>query len=156
MIQHPQITEKATQMFARFARFEYAMKRVGLSLPDDKKAGPEHRMKPNWNGLKARPEIAACWDELRVDERVRYLIDRPALTYLSSNQIYGYGVSPPSPNNISSLVDAVLRVRNNLFHGDKQAVGAERDDRLLNACLAVLDTLLQAYPALKDDYEHPL
>jgi hypothetical protein len=54
---------------------------------------------------------------------------------------------------MEELWNAVKRVRNNLFHGDKTHWDATRDPDLLRSALAVIDRLLLEAPAAKKKFE---
>jgi hypothetical protein len=96
------------------------------------------------------------WARASADKLVEYLIKNPAKIYMPNGVQIGLGHVPPSPTTMPVLVDMVLRVRNNLFHGDKQAIGLERDTLLLRASLSVIDMLLDANEQVRMEYETPL
>lgn len=157
MHHHPTVVKEANQLFVRFARFEFALKRSGFAKPGRKrdKLTGAHSTMPDWEAFKKTKEVKDLWKRASADKATQYLIQNPAKIYMSNGAQIGLGHAPPSPTTMPVLVDMVLRVRNNLFHGDKQAVGLERDVLLLRSCLAVIDLLLDVNDHVRMEYEAP-
>lgn len=157
MPHHPTVVEEATQLFVRFARLEFALKRSGFAKPGKKKdkLTGAYSLMPDWDTFKNTKEVNDLWGTASSNKTIQYLIQNPAKIYMSNGMQVGLGHAPPSPKTTATLIDLVLRVRNNLFHGDKQAVGLERDTLLLRSCLAVIDLLLDANGHVRTEYETP-
>jgi len=157
MHHHPTVVKEANQLFVRFARFEFALKRSGFAKPGKKKdkLTSAYSLAPDWDTFKNTKDVKDLWDRSSAEKAVQYLIQNPAKVYMSNGAQIGLGHAPPSPTTMPVLIDMVLRVRNNLFHGDKQAAGLERDTLLLRSCLAVIDLLLDANDRVRMEYEAP-
>ncbi len=157
MPHHPTVVKEANQLFVRFARFEFALKRGGFAKPGRKKdkLTGAYSLMPDWDDFKKTQAVKDLWTTASADKTIQYLIQNPAKIYMSNGTQVGLGHAPPSPTTMATLIDMVLRVRNNLFHGDKQAAGLERDTLLLRSCLSVIDLLLDANGHVRVEYEAP-
>jgi hypothetical protein len=87
-------------------------------------------------------------DELR--EAIKYLKDNPPKKQiLNSEGNLDWRLPDGINEDIKSLIDAVKRVRNNLFHGSKYPIDLERDISLINHATIVLKHLLELPSASK-------
>jgi hypothetical protein len=132
--------ELTLEFFAAFARFEYALKRAGYVVGDDKSASP------SWDRFAVdlrdmgdaalAPVIAACV----------YLREHPPKKQVVNNGNLEWAVRPAAGSPIEDVLLSVRTVRNNVFHGGKFPTGIVeeplRDRRLIEECLAVLNALL--------------
>ncbi len=127
------------EFLATFARFEYALKRSATYLNDTADASP------NWDAfakaIKADFATATAVDP-RVGEAARYLRDHPPKKQIRKDDgTLGWKDGGIDGDSVSVLL-AVRRVRNNLFHGGKFADGpiseVARDTELLKHSLQIL------------------
>ncbi|MGD0866650.1 MAG: hypothetical protein ABSA49_13945 [Rhizomicrobium sp.] len=137
----------AVQFFASFSRLEYALK----SIPAFRD-GNESGVEPNWDRFAQSPNIAPLFLQLAADARIGYLIDAPPKKRIVRNGSLDWKVMP-KPHDMCSLLVAMRRARNNLFHGDKANPNLSRNVDLFVACLAVLDALVAADADIRAAYE---
>jgi hypothetical protein len=133
--------ELTLEFFAAFARFEYALKRAGYVVGNDKSA-------------------SAGWDRFAVDLRDMgdaalapvlavcvYLRQHPPKKQVVNNGKLEWVVRPVAGSPIEDVLLSIRTVRNNVFHGGKFPTGvvAEplRDRQLIEECLAVLNAVLE-------------
>jgi hypothetical protein len=133
----PEVPPLAVEFFARFSRFEFALKETGFLRPTE-------AAQADWNEFAKLPEIVALYDNLAVDKAARYLIDHPPQKQVRHGQTLAWADEQRPISDMKLVCEMVRRVRNNLFHGGKKNDGNERDERLLRACIAVLDAMLLA------------
>jgi len=110
----------------------------------------------------------ACREKLCADlpvqffERIRdaqiapTLIDHPPRNlFVQDNARPQFGDDAPVPNTTAQLLDAVWRVRNNLFHGNKMYPDRARDAALMDNALAVIDAIMQQKQDLSSAFHDP-
>jgi hypothetical protein len=145
--------ELACEFFAVFSRFEFALKECGFRRP-----GRNGVAEPYWD--KFAGEIAESFNNIQDQEfaeATKYLLDDPPMRQvIESNNITW---RPPVFDNkappAKSVLLAVRTVRNNLFHGGKHTPHSPRgrDQKLVQACLTVLQVCLTVHGQLRDEYE---
>jgi len=125
--------------FVRFSRFEYALKAGGYLL-----SGKQDGVRPNWDAFTSDLEQG---DPSRLPgllQTGRYLLDYPPRLQVQRAGRLGWKdvVRRPDESELTYLIRAVRRVRNNLFHGGKFSDGSienpHRNARLLRSSLDVL------------------
>lgn len=125
----------ALTFFATFSRFEYALKRSRFLTHDH----PGQRAEPNWDSF-ANSLHREFFNQLGNEVATKYLFEQPPKLM----QVGQHGdldwVEKSAPNCNQALFGAVRRVRNNLFHGEKTVLD-DRDGKLINAALCVLDSV---------------
>ncbi len=137
--------ELAQQFLFQFARAEYALKGVkGFCDGDEGK-----RAKPNWDAF-----ASAIAEHLaghpRVDKETReLLLNQPPKVELVRDGVAKFEDKPlcERPDG-QRLIEAMKRVRNNLFHGGKENPEQYpgRDERLVEAALTVLHVAMECAP----------
>ena len=148
---HPKMTPLASDFFARFARFEYALRQDNRF----RIAGGGQGVKANWDAFAHLPEISALMISLRADPMANYIIENPPQRRVLRD--WGLDWEPqPEPQTMDALCRRIKDVRNNLFHGDKGNPGLSRNVDLFNASMHILDTMLAAHPETKMRYEQGL
>ena len=123
---------------ATFGRFEYAMKRAGY-LKYNK---PGTRAEAGWDAFSHDLGIA-FFDQCKANPDLKVLFVAPP-RLLKVEQ--GNAVSWKKARAINSVGDffqVIKDVRNNLFHGEKQA-HSDRDGELISAAQQTLDLAWQA------------
>jgi hypothetical protein len=132
-----QLPPVALQFFAAFGRFEYALKRGNFLCGEiNGKARPAWNRFANALGeqffalMQAAPEARIFFEE-PPKRLIRIADDNVAFD------------DPIAVVNGQRLFEAICRVRNNLFHGEK-AFFSERDRALMEASLFVLDHAMHA------------
>lgn len=131
-----EVQRPAVELFAAFARFDFALKRGGYL------AGTEgHRADANWNGFAndLGPDFLLT---LKGSPQAAIFFTKPPKTLKVVNGEASF-VVPEVIVNTQQLFEAVRRVRNNLFHGDKPHMDG-RDSDLIAASLFVLDAAFEA------------
>ncbi len=108
------------------------------------------RQLSTWRKLRESAEFGAIIDDVVADESVQYLINHPPnwLRYDERRAVMEWDryAGPRDPAN--ALVWALNRIRNNLFHGDKEFDGTERDENLLGGGLRAIEMILDGIPEL--------
>ncbi|MDP3692138.1 hypothetical protein [Bradyrhizobium sp.] len=144
--------EATLRFFATFARFEFAMKQCSYL---------------RWTELGRIAQ--ACRESLCADlpadffESVReayvapVLIERPPKNlFVQDDAQPQFGNQSPPLTTTAQLLDAVWRVRNNLFHGNKMyPADRGRDAELMNNALAVIDAIMQRKQNLSSAFHDP-
>ena len=136
------------EFFAVFSRFEFALKESGFISTD------RGRAKPNW-----REFAESVAQSLRVDadpglaEAVEFFNNEPPQVQVSAEGWESRPLRGTTP--IEHAIDAVQRVRNNLFHGGKHTPHSPpgRDERLVRKSLLVLHACLEHDGNLRATYE---
>ena len=147
MSEHPKMNDLANEFAATFSLFEYALKSCGCWTFDNGRVGT------SWpKFIHAYPEVYTLIDDLRGNDVTSYIIQKPPMKRTIVDGALDWK-TPSEVRTMDDLWDAVKRVRNNLFHGDKTYWDVSRDPDLLRAALAVIDALLSAAPAVKDQFE---
>ena len=144
--------DETLRFFATFARFEFAMKQCGYLQ------WTEH-------GRVAQACRESLGAELTVDffESVRdgqiatTLVERPPNNlYVQDDAHPQFGNQSPPLTTTGQLLNAVWRVRNNLFHGNKMyPADRERDVALMSDALAVIDAIMQCKQDLSSAFHDP-
>jgi hypothetical protein len=138
------------EFLLRFSRFEYALKRAGFVVGDEKRA------EPAWdsfaNSLRGQFSSMSAPDFVRAVS----LLDSapPQKQVLKKGQLdWDDNKKHSSESQEAWILRLVRTVRNNLFHGGKYpgtvVPDPERDQQLLRACLAVLEQALGLSPKVK-------
>jgi hypothetical protein len=125
------------EFFATFSRFEFALKRGGYL--SGQVGG---RASPNW--IKFGNDLGVdFFNMIKSKEPAKIFFEAPPkrLTVTADGSVKF--TEQPALVNSQMLMEAVVLVRNNLFHGEKAWIG-DRDERLLHAALFVLDSAFAA------------
>lgn len=129
------VSREGYDLFAVFARFEYAMKRGGFRKVDRADAAwwtfADEMPATFFEAMKKAPEAAPLFTA-----PPRHLVcDGPTEVDWSN--------APGAPRNTLELFEYVKIVRNNLLHGDKRH-DVDRDNELSRASLFVLNAAYDA------------
>lgn len=132
----PVPSKSAVELFAFFSRFEFALKEAGFF-----RAHRSEGVKPDWPGFA---RLAGVWDvmeHLKGDATACKLFGAPPQRQVVCGDVVTWA-DAPAVGDAQGLIDAIKRVRNNLFHGGKS--GADpRDDELCSAATVALRALLE-------------
>ena len=141
------------EFFGAFSRFEFALKESTFF-----RSGRNSRAAPNWDlfGEKYGKLLATKSDPALLDA-VHYLLQKPPQVQVVENKsIQWKKLSLRGTTDGARVIDAVQRVRNNLFHGGKHSPHSPpgRDERLVRSALVVLDACIGLNEELRFNYEN--
>jgi 8-oxo-dGTP diphosphatase len=125
-----------------FSRFEYAMRRSEIFALHGC-GRPYSCYKAGWDEW-SRKLPDEFWKDFNGDELSR----NPPQKF--NPETNSWNDSTPSPSDNKSLFDAVKRLRNNLFHGDKTMFDEDRDVPLLKDAIKILNRAYEAASDLSD------
>ena len=139
-----------------FSRFEYALKRTPPYALGDNRG-----VRADWCAFAKKHEDdfdSSKPDELQ--EAVEYLRSEPPNKQILRNKSLGWkAVEKQNISPLKQVVDAVRRVRNNLFHGGKFPVPSEkepgRNRKLLQSCETILWELVLLNDEVRDKVHEP-
>lgn len=147
--------------FLMFSRFEYSLKRAEY-LKNKKKAEPswekfskDEDAKKKFNSLKGKG-----YEEL--EQAIKSLYKKPPKVQIQNNFNLGWDEKSLKEGKFEGCIDAIKRVRNNLFHGGKfpSPTGSVKDPtrnpELIKYSITVLKYLLSSSPKVKRHYFEPL
>jgi hypothetical protein len=147
MVTHPELSELAGRFFVRFARFDSALKQSGFG-----KQERNNGVAADWNAFAHRPEIGSLFHIFEVNPITAYIINSPPKKRVMIDGVLGWR-EVKKPVNAVELTEALGRVRNNLFHGDKRNPNLSRNAELLNASLDIMDAMLDSHDGVRLEYE---
>ena len=147
MVAHPELPDLAGRFFVRFSRFESALKQSGF-----RKTERNDGVAADWDAFALLPAIANLFPGFEANPTTAYIINMPPKKRVMVDDVLGWR-EVKNPVNMVELVATLGRVRNNLFHGDKQNPSLSRNAQLLNAGIAIMDTMLTAHPEVRLHYE---
>jgi hypothetical protein len=142
----------ALQFFATFARLEFAMKYTGCLKRTE-----------NGRAAEASPSRLAArlpadfFASVRASGAADVIInDPPKNLFVMADGSLGFEPAAAPLTNALELLNAVWRVRNNLFHGNKMhPANRQRDADLIRSALIVIDAVLQADHAIGNAFREP-
>lgn len=141
--------ELACEFFAVFSRFEFALKEAGYVH-----INRFNRAIPHWdrfaNEAGSRLQVSAGSE---LDAAITYLTGEPPEVQTSAQ---GWSQAPLRGDTLGAMaIDAVQRVRNNLFHGGKHTPHSPpgRDEKLVRLALVVLGACLAQDGNLQGTFE---
>ena len=147
MFRSPQMPQLAVEFFSKFARIEYALKAF-----DRYRRIRDGAVEPDWDSFARAPNVATLFQQLQNDPAARHLIDCPPKKRIVRAGTLAWSDQPNACADMSDVCLMLRRTRNNLFQGDKESVGSERDERLLLAGLVVMDALIEADVNIQSSY----
>lgn len=148
------LPSEAISFFAVFCRFEYALKRAGY-LKRDSVEGKMEIAEASW------PKFASDFEkvffkEIESSGKATTLLGEPPRRQVVVDHILQWEPVAPA-KRVQDLFGSVCRVRNNLFHGGKFALGpeygSERDQALLREARWVLEQALHRQPKVQAYFE---
>jgi hypothetical protein len=135
-------------LFFMFSRFEYALKRGGYVQWTEE-------AKPDW-GRYARDHAALLISisSSEFTDAVALLKDSPPKKQIIRDGHLDWGQDRSvSGFDFARLLCLVRRVRNNLFHGGKVLeLDGDRNQKLIDASIAVMDTILASDDSLRKTF----
>lgn len=135
------------EFFAVFSRFEFALKDTGF-------CGIQRgRAQPDWRTFAhdVENQIGTIQDQEFL-QAIAFLMEQPPRVQTTQNDWDDI----PLPEGLAlAAIEAIKRVRNNLFHGGKHTPQSEpgRDHRLVESALVVLEGLLTCNENVRISYE---
>ncbi|EJN04256.1 hypothetical protein [Phyllobacterium sp. YR531] len=127
-----ELPREAAEFFIVFSRYEFALKRAGFVNGTVGKAAS-----PNWDGY-GKKLGTTFFGIVTASEQAKIFFEKPPKRLdLQEDRTLKF-LEVEAVTNNKKLFDAVKRVRNNLFHGEKISMG-ERDKKLIAASLHVLE-----------------
>ena len=144
-----QIPERlVSEFFGVFARFEFTMKECGYL-----KKGAA-RARPDWDCFATRASA-----QLKIEPgssaatAVDYLVTEPP--FVQGSGLKWNAAPLEGKTNPEKALHAVVRVRNNLFHGGKHTPQspAGRDEKLVSESLVLLYTCIEQIHGFRDMFE---
>lgn len=140
----PEIPPAKRDLFAAYARFEFALKEAGFLV------GKEgEKASPNWHLFSTSNSLANLLDDLAQDADVAALIAKPPRQQVIHNKALDWVDAIPAPiTSARDLLLATKAVRDNLFHGGKQGEDP-RDEMLCRAAIKILLATLDRHPEVK-------
>ncbi len=147
------------RFFLIFSRIEYALKR------SEYVSGDENNPKADWETFGK--EIASVFNKHKcqeLEEAIEYLKNNPPKKQILKIQNERRELDWRCPHEklpeIQLLINAVKRVRNNLFHGGKYpsrpVADPSRNGELIKHSITVLKYLLYSSDKVKNHYDEPL
>ena len=145
---------EAVRFFYCFSRFEYALKKAGYTKPDKKNA------EPDWDRFANVELQKAFFDNIKTEPKADILFKEPPRKQIVlSDGKLGWCPKAPDfpyrPNSVQKLFEYIRCIRNNLFHGGKVPFDSDRDVKLINAALFVLEEALKKSTKVKEAFQAP-
>ncbi|PBB41185.1 hypothetical protein CK222_23745 [Mesorhizobium sp. WSM3866] len=131
-----------------FTRFEYALKDGGFG-----KAGRKNVVEADWDLFASRELKAPFFAAVKAKALAPTLMTNPPSRQTLQGSTLGWDTVPP-PANVTELLVAVRRVRNNLVHGGKSGdQDSDRNDSLVAEAIEVLLEALRCHSDLRAIFE---
>jgi hypothetical protein len=138
VLRYQQVTLK---YFVAYSRFEYALKSAGY-VTCSKKGLPG----ADWCAFSRDcPDLSAIKD-VRFVWALEHLERAPPKKLFCTQLLLTWQSVQDQGANNEIICRKLGRARNNLFHGQKIPYDFERDESLLDACLCVLELLVEIGP----------
>lgn len=144
------IANNVTRFFYVFSKLEHALKRNKF-LQDTKEA------KASWHLLADKLD-ESFFQSMKKAPSTQIIFRHPPKKQINQNGQLSWE-NKAAPQNTKELLEALLRVRNNLFHGGKYPSEPieepSRNDELLCACLFVMNGIIQNEPNILMTFIEP-
>ena len=141
------------EFFGVFSRLEFALKESNFL-----RAGRNSRAAPNWDSFAEAhgQSLSDCNDPVLANAIQYLLLEPPQVQVVENDVIRWKVVALRGATDGARAIDAVLRVRNNLFHGGKHSPHspAGRDEKLIKYALTVLYACIDLSDDLRFAYEN--
>ena len=141
------------EFFGVFSRLEFALKESNFS-----RANRHFRATPDWERFGEKiGELLVSKTDAAVRDAISYLLQEPPqVQVVENNSVQWKVVALRGRSAGERAIDAIQRVRNNLFHGGKHSPHSPvgRDEKLVRAALAVLEASVQLNKELLFNYEN--
>lgn len=144
------LPDGAERFFKTFSRFEFALKESGY-LPEHGKAFAD------WHAF-AGELGSAFFAEVQVSTKAGTILRNPPKIQVAVNRSLEFK-SAGRPTNTQELLEAVCRVRNNLFHGgksgepDADSSDPRRNEKLIAEAQWVIELALQRSDTVRFAFE---
>lgn len=139
-------SKAAIELFAIFSRFEFALKEGGYAIADRWGGAAA-----NWRAFGRLAAVQDAFEAMRAAPQLKILLADPPRNQVVVDSRLQWG-DAPAVTDAASLLAALRRVRNNLFHGGKS--GADpRDDDLCTATVFALLALVNADAEVQTAFE---
>ena len=128
--------ELVFKFFTIFSLFEYALKKANFIERNSS------YLKTDW--ISFAKKIDDCFDSSSPSElkaAVDYLLKNPTKRQILNNDGIAFIKTEASENSLIQLVNIIKQTRNNLFHGGKFIYDRQRDKKLLESSLIILESL---------------
>lgn len=138
----------ACEFFAVFSRFEFMLKESGFIR--------ENRtpVEPAWRSFgESASEFVSVQENSALARAIHYLVTEIPQVQVTKDSWEAIALHGES--DVARAIDAVTRVRNNLFHGGKHTPHSPpgRDEELVRTSLCVLYACLEQNDGLRTTYE---
>jgi len=141
------------EFFGVFSRMEFALKESTFLRADR-----NSRAAPDWGSFAEKyGEPLSSNKDRQLTEAIRCLLEKPPEVQLvENNSIRWQHVDLRGSGDGARAIDAVQRIRNNLFHGGKHSPHStpERDEKLIQSALIVLYACISLNEDLRFNYEN--
>ena len=132
----PEASAPAVKLFACFSRFEFALKECGYV-----KRGKYEGAEPDWDKFSRLDHLPVLMERLRDSRAAPELFANPPQKQMFDDGYWKWAEAA-AITDPKTFIDAIKRVRNNLFHGGKAGANP-RDDVLCDDAVACLVALLE-------------
>jgi hypothetical protein len=130
------------EFLGTFARLEYALKRAGYVLGDEK------RVSADWDRLGRELALLDTATLAPLIGCCQYLQSHPPMKQVLEQKQLVWKIRGTAGSQVEDILLSVRTVRNNVFHGgkfpDRHVAEPLRDERLIRDCLAVMHALLSS------------
>jgi hypothetical protein len=134
----PNMNPLAFEFFAKFARFEFALKH----FDSYRTCKPDGAVEPCWDNFAKSTKIQTLYSTVEKDPAMRVMVDKGPRKRIVKDGNLDWSDFPSRQEDMIGVCVMLRRARNNLFHGDKGDGYADREPTILAAGLAILDLML--------------
>jgi len=142
------LPQRGDELLRLFTRFEYALKDGGFG-----KAGRKNAIEADWDRFASKELGAPFFAAVKAKRLGPTLMNNPPSRQILQGSTLGWDVVA-APANVTELMAAVRRVRNNLVHGGKSGdPDSDRNDNLVAEAIEVLLEALRSHPDIRAIFE---
>lgn len=142
------VSDQGIRLFKVMMRLEFALKDIGYGVPDQRQVAGV-----NWNRYTKEKLGASFWVKVKKSNNLEVLIQTPPKRQIIDQNDSLDWEKPGEVTSMQELIGAMLRVRNNLFHGGKSGdPDADRNQRLFAAALFLIDQILREDDVLQTSF----
>ena len=143
------LPKRGDKLFFIFARFEFALKKANFVIAK----GKDDAVQADWDSFANKGLGPEFFYKVTRQKIAQTILERPPSKQIISDGDIDWQSTLP-PTDIQTLIGAVCRVRNNLFHGGKSGdIDAERNDKLIEESIAILLWALEACEDVRWPFE---
>ncbi|MDA8707955.1 hypothetical protein N9M10_01130 [Hellea sp.] len=142
---HP---KDAVKLFKTMMRFEFALKELGfIYIYRNENVGV------NWDRFANESLTSSFYEKIKSSNLANTLIKNPPSHQREEHGSLSF-IDADSPTDVQTLIGAVCRVRNNLFHGGKSGdKDQDRNNELISDALEVINEAVVSREDLKAIFE---